>query len=121
MKRPRWDTPVGCLDALIRYSAWVVDGLYMAAGGAAAMVVVVPSSMLSCVPIVYLTLFVTMCSGVGYVPVAPVDTALPLGAPPFERSTHHPQPPKNVSARLDNRPARLQTNSFYSNWLVSPK
>ena len=119
MKRPRRDKPVGCLDAFIRYSAWVVDRLYMVAGGAAAMVVVVPSSMLPCAPIIYLTLFVTVCLGVDYVPVAPIDTALTLSAPPFERSTHHPQPPKNVSARLDTRPARLQTNSFYSNWLVS--
>ena len=92
----------------------------MAAGGAATMVVA-PSGALSCAPIIYLALLVTTCLGVDYVSVAPIDTALPLGSPPFKHSAHHPQPPKNVSARLDTRPARLQTNSFYSNWLVSLK
>lgn len=96
----------------------MVDGLDMAAGDAATMVVV-PFGMLTCAPIIYLTLLVTTCLGVDYIPVAPIDTALPLGAPPFGHSAHHPQPPQNVSAKLNTRPARLQTNSFYSNWLVS--
>lgn len=82
---------------------------------------IVPSAMLSWAIGVALSLLATTCSGQKYVTIAPIDTTLPASAPPFEHSTYHPLLPKNVSVNLDTRPARLQTNGFYANWLVSLK
>lgn len=52
--------------------------------------------------------------------VAPTNRALSRSDPPasFDRATHIISP-VGVSDSLDDRPALLQTNKFYSNFVVS--
>lgn len=51
--------------------------------------------------------------------VVPTDDALPTGIPPsFFNRRENVISPVGVSTSLDIRPATLQTNKFYSNFLV---